>query len=227
MLVNAQSRVSLVTVIIWLWVSVAAIGGLAKSLSASDEHGTLRVLALGDSLTAGYGLGPGDGFVPQLDDWLNAASDTHITVTNGGVSGDTSAGGRARLDWALAPFGDIGPDLVIVELGANDGLRGIDPQLTRANLDAILAALTDKGVKILIAGMLAPPNLGAAYAADFNPIFADLAESYGAFFYPFFLDGVAADPALNQPDGIHPTAEGVSIIVDKLGPVVLAALQHE
>ncbi len=223
MLVNSQSRSFLCTALLILWVSFAT-GGVS---SATDEQGTLDILAFGDSLTAGYGLGPGEGFVPQLNDWLNAHSDIHIEVTNGGVSGDTSAGGRARLDWALAPFGAAGPDLVILELGANDGLRGINPSLTRENLTAIMDTLEDRDIPVLIAGMLAPPNLGPDYADGFNPIFRDLADMYRASFYPFFLDGVAADPALNQSDGIHPTAEGVSIIVEKLGPLVLRAVLSE
>lgn len=184
----------------------------------------IQILAFGDSLTAGYGLGPGEGFVPQLEAWLDQHIERPVTVTNGGVSGDTSSGGRARLDWGLAPYGDAGPDLVILELGANDGLRGINPALTRTNMTAILETLTGRNIPVLLAGMLAPPNLGPDYRAAFDPIYPELATEYGVPLYPFFLDGVAADPALNQADGIHPTAEGVAIIVEKLGPLVLAAL---
>lgn len=193
-----------------------------KSASEKSVSGK-SVMALGDSLTAGYGLPTGDGFVPQLSAWLNARSKTPIRVVNAGVSGDTSSGGRARLAWSLAGVGGT-PDLVILELGANDSLRGINPDVTRENLDAIVKSLQEKGIAVLIAGMMAPPNMGPDYAAQFNPIYPGLAARYDLPLYPFFLEGVAADPALNQADGIHPTKEGVAIIVDKMGPVILSAL---
>lgn len=173
----------------------------------------LKILALGDSLTAGYGLPPGQGFVPQLQKALKAAG-VAAEVQDGGVSGDTTAGGLARLDWLLADD----PQLVIVELGANDALRGLDPGQAKANLGAILAKLTSQHRAVLLAGMLAPPNLGTDYGTAFNAIYPDLAKQYGVVLYPFFLDGVAADPALNQADGLHPTAEGVAIIVKRLMP---------
>jgi acyl-CoA thioesterase I len=180
---------------------------------ASAEAAPVKILALGDSLTAGFGLPPGQGFVPQLQKALKD-SGIDAEVQDGGVSGDTTAGGLARLDWALAE----NPKVVVVELGANDALRGLDPAQARSNLSAILAKLTAQHRGVLLAGMLAPPNLGSDYGAAFNAIYPDLARQYGVVLYPFFLDGVAANPALNQPDGLHPTAEGVAIIVKRLLP---------
>ena len=180
---------------------------------ASAEAAPVKILALGDSLTAGFGLPPGQGFVPQLQKALKD-SGIDAEVQDGGVSGDTTAGGLARLDWALAE----NPQVVIVELGANDALRGLDPAQARSNLSAILAKLTAQHRGVILAGMLAPPNLGSDYGAAFNAIYPDLARQYGIVLYPFFLDGVAADPALNQPDGLHPTAQGVAIIVKRLLP---------
>ncbi|OEJ64136.1 arylesterase [Magnetovibrio blakemorei] len=178
------------------------------------------ILALGDSLTAGYGLAQSDAFPVQLQAALRDSGLPDVVVINGGVSGDTSAGGRARLDWLLAePV-----DLVIVELGANDGLRGLDPAETRRNLDAILAKLTGRGILVLLSGMLAPPNLGEDYGVAFNSIYPDLAQKYGVALDPFFLQGVATVEALNQADGIHPNAQGVAIIVKRLVPPVVNLL---
>jgi acyl-CoA thioesterase-1 len=177
------------------------------------------IVAFGDSLSAGYGLADAESFPVQLERALQE-SGLSATVVNSGVSGDTTAGGRARLAWSIPPEAD----LVILELGANDGLRGIDPAETEANLDAMLAALAARDTKVLFAGMLAPPNLGRDYGAAFNAAFPRLAEKYNVAFYPFFLDGVAADPTLNQRDGIHPNAEGVARIVDRITPYVLTAL---
>jgi acyl-CoA thioesterase I len=194
--------------------------GLTLFGRAQAERPPIRVLALGDSLTAGYGLPAGEGFVAQLQAALRSQG-RRVVVQDAGVSGDTSAGGLARLDWALAEA----PAAAIVELGGNDGLRGLPPAATRANLAAILDQLTGKGVPVLLAGMLAPPNLGAAYGEEFAAVFRDLAEGRpGVVFYPFFLDGVAGDPALNQPDGIHPNAAGVRVIVGRLLPAVEALL---
>jgi acyl-CoA thioesterase-1 len=137
-------------------------------------------------------------------------------VLDAGVSGDTSSGGLARLDWSLDPA----TDAVIVELGANDALRGIDPAITEQSLDSILANLADRQLPTLLAGMVAPPNMGQAYADAFNPIYARLADNYDVVFYPFFLDGVVANPSLNLPDGIHPTAEGIGLIVERILPYV-------
>jgi len=177
------------------------------------------ILALGDSLTAGYGLPPGKAFPAQLQEAL-ADHGINAKVINGGVSGDTSAGGLARLDWLL---GDR-PDLVVVELGANDGLRGLDPAMTQDNLDRIITRIRETGAHVLLTGMVAPPNLGEAYGERFSSLYPALAEKHGTAFYPFFLDGVAMDPALNQADGIHPTAEGVAVIVERMLPVVIGGL---
>ncbi len=177
------------------------------------------IVALGDSLTAGFGLPAEDGFTTRLEAALRAAG-VDARVVNAGVSGDTSAGGRSRLDWVLADA----PDLVIVELGGNDALRGLDPAMTYANLDDILARMRARGIDVLLAGMLAPPNLGRDYGDAFSAIFPRLAAKHGVALYPFFLDGVAAVSDLNQPDGIHPNAEGVEVIVDAIIPHVLRAL---
>lgn len=176
---------------------------------------TVRLLALGDSLTAGYGLSQGKGFTDQLGDALTAAGED-VTIINGGVSGDTTAGGAGRLGWLLSDR----PDAAIVELGANDALRGIDPADTRRNLVKILDELEAAGIPVLLAGMLAPPNLGREYGEAFNSIYPDLAASRDILFYPFFLEGVAAEPQLNQQDGIHPNAEGVALVVKQMLPKV-------
>jgi len=184
--------------------------------SVAAQGKPLTILAFGDSLVAGFGLGNRDGFTAKLEMALKAKG-IEARVINGGLSGDTSAGGLARLDWALEPK----PDFAIVELGANDGLRGLDPAQTRANLDAILGKLKAKGVPVLFAGMYAPPNMGPDYGKAFNALYPELAKKHGVAFYPFFLDGVAADASLNQPDGIHPNAKGVDIIVERILPHVL------
>jgi acyl-CoA thioesterase-1 len=175
----------------------------------------VRLLVLGDSLAAGYGLPHAEGFQAQLAAALAKAGHP-VTIIDGAVSGDTTAGGRARLDWVLAD----GADAAIVELGGNDGLRAIDPADTEANLTAILDALAARGVKVLLCGMLAPPNLGPDYDAAFKAVFARLGARPGILFDPFFLQGIAGDPALNQPDGIHPNAEGVRRNVARLLPLV-------
>ena len=180
----------------------------------------VRILAFGDSLTAGFGLSQEDGFAAQLDRAL-AQAGVEAEVINGGVSGDTTAGGLARLDWALADD----PDLVILELGANDGLRGLDPAETRANLDAMLTRLRESDVPVLLAGMLAPPNLGPEFGKAFNAVYPELAERHDVALFPFFLDGVATDPALNQPDGIHPNRAGVAVIVDRILPHLLPLIE--
>jgi acyl-CoA thioesterase-1 len=187
--------------------------------SVAAEGKPLTILAFGDSLVAGFGLGSRDGFTAKLEAALKAKG-INARVVNAGLSGDTSAGGLARLDWALEPK----PDFAIVELGANDGLRGLDPAQTRANLDAILTKLKAKGVPALFAGMYAPPNMGPDYGKAFNALYPDLAKKHGVAFYPFFLEGVAADAALNQPDGIHPNAKGVDIIVARILPHVLTMI---
>lgn len=181
--------------------------------STPDQNNV--IVALGDSLTAGYGL-PGDAAFPvQLEKALKAKG-LNWRIDNAGVSGDTMSGGRDRIDWSV-PDGTRG---VILELGANDALRGLDPAVTRAALEDILKKLKARKIPVLLAGMKAPPNMGADYAAKFDAIYPELAEKYGATLYPFFLDGVAADAKLNLPDGIHPTAEGVRVIVGRMLPVV-------
>ena len=183
---------------------------------ASAQSGScdaVKITAFGDSLTAGYGLNPGEGFPEQLQAKLNADG-LPVEIINAGVSGDTTTGGLARLDWSLSQK----TDAVILELGANDALRGISPALTRKNLDAMIVALKGKGLEVVLAGMLAPPNMGPAYGEEFNRIYSELSEKHGIILYPFFLDGVAADASLNQAGGIHPTKEGIAVIVDKFAP---------
>lgn len=185
----------------------------------AQEPREIRIVALGDSLTAGYQLPPADAFPVKLQAALRAGG-RRVSVENAGVSGDTSTGGLERLDWAVAE----GTDLVILELGANDALRGIAPAITRRNLDEIVTRLKARGIAVLLAGMLAPPNMGAAYGAEFNRIFPELAEKHGVPLYPFFLDGIAATPALNLADGMHPNGRGVDIIVQRILPLVEAAV---
>jgi acyl-CoA thioesterase-1 len=179
----------------------------------------LRLLVLGDSLGAGYGLAHDEAFQAQLIKALRADGQD-VTLLDGAVSGDTTAGGLARLDWAL---GD-GADAAIVELGGNDGLRGIDPKDTEANLTAILDRLQAKHIKVLLSGMYAPPNLGEEYDREFRAVFARLGTRPGILFDPFFLEGVAGNPALNQADHIHPNPEGVRRIVARLLPLVVRLL---
>lgn len=181
------------------------------------------IWAFGDSLTAGYGLPPGQGFTQQLQAALRAQG-IAATVRNGGVAGDTAAQGRARLRWGLRGLGRA-PDLVIVELGANDMLRGLPVAEARANLDAILAELGRRHIPVLLAGMRAAPNLGPDYVRGFDAIYPALARAHRVALYPFFLDGVAAHPALIQADGLHPNARGVAVIVRRLLPVVRRELR--
>ena len=195
----------------------------AFSVGAQEQSagGPVRILALGDSLTAGYGLPAQDGFVAQLGDAL-AAAGHDVVMIDAGVSGDTTAGGLSRLDWALAG----GADVAIIELGANDALRGIDPASSRANLDGILAALGGRGIPALLAGIYAPRNLGPEYVAAFDAMYPELAAEHDAILYPFFLEGVAADPTLNHGDGIHPNPRGVVIIVENMLPDVIALIER-
>lgn len=179
----------------------------------------IKLVVLGDSLSAGLGLPAQEAFPAKLQKALQT-KDIAIDITNAGVSGDTSSGGRDRLDWSVPD----GTDGVIVELGANDALRGIDPDLTRAALSDIVQRLQARKIPVMLCGMLAPPNYGADYATRFNSIYPDLAKKFDVPLYPFFLDGVAADAKLNQADGIHPTAAGVDIIVGQIVPKVEAFL---
>ncbi|NIJ07577.1 acyl-CoA thioesterase-1 [Sphingomonas vulcanisoli] len=181
------------------------------------------IWAFGDSLTAGYGLPPADGFPVRLEQALRK-SGIAATVRNGGIAGDTVAQGRARLAWGLRGLGKK-PDLVIVELGANDMLRGLPPAAADKNLDLILAELKRRQIRVLVVGMKAAPNLGEEYRRGFESIFPRLARKYRDPLYPFFLDGVAADPRLIQADGRHPNARGVDIVVARILPAVQAALR--
>ncbi len=180
----------------------------------------LKIMAFGDSLLAGYGLSSDADNIPsQLEKRLKA--DGHdVKLINAAVSGDTTTDGLARLDWSLADK----PDMVLLELGSNDALRGQDPEKTRANLDQILARLMAANIPVLLCGMLAPRNLGPAYIAKFDPIYPDLAKKYDVPLYPFILDGVALDNSLNQADGMHPNKDGVLVIVKRLAPAVEKAL---
>lgn len=210
------------------WMRYGAIGAivhlLVPGLSAAPTAAPAAPLiwALGDSLTAGYGLPPHDGFPVQLERALRKAG-VPATVRNGGIAGDTAAQGRARLAWGLRGLG-AKPDLVLVELGANDMLRGQPPSVTAANLDRILAELHRRQIPVLILGMKAAPNLGADYRQAFDALYPRLARRHGDRLYPFFLDGVAGHAALIQSDGHHPNAQGVDVIVRRMLPAVCAAL---
>lgn len=199
-------------------VLMLALMTMAKPASA-DATKPVKLVVLGDSLSAGLGLPGQEAFPIKLQKALQAKG-IAVDMTNAGVSGDTSSGGRDRLDWSVPD----GTDGVIVELGANDALRGIDPDLTRAALTDIVARLKARKIPVMLCGMLAPPNYGAEYAARFNSIYPDLAKTFDVPLYPFFLDGVAADAKLNQADGIHPTAAGVDMIVGRIMPTVEAFL---
>jgi acyl-CoA thioesterase-1 len=207
----------------------AAVLALNLALTAAalaQAEGAPRVLALGDSLTAGYGLPQGEGFVPELQGWLDE-NGVAARLVNAGVSGDTTAGGLARLDWALAE----GADAAIVALGGNDMLRGLPPEVARANLDGILGALAARGIPALLIGIEAPGNYGPAYKAAFDGLYADLAAEHDALLEPSFLAPLTEAAPLEQavrrymqPDGIHPNAEGVEVIVDAFGPRVAELL---
>ena len=195
------------------------LAGLATVLAGAGMQAraeTLRILMLGDSLTAGYGLASGDALPVRLEAALRDRG-LDVQVLNAGVSGDTTAGGLARLDWALADL----PHAVIVALGANDALRAIDPAVTRSNLDRLLRTLSERRLPALLAGMLAPRNLGTDYGERFDGIYPELAKHHGALLYPFLLDGVATVSELNQEDGLHPNAAGVEVIVERILPSVL------
>ncbi len=192
----------------------AAIASLPGAPAVSADR-LVNIVALGDSLVAGYGLPGQDAFPVKLERVL-VGKGIAVKIANAGLSGDTASGGLSRLDWSVPN----GTDAVILELGANDALRGIDPQITRKALDAILRRLQDRKIPVLLCGMLAPPNLGPEYGRAFNSIYPDLAARYGALLYPFFLAGVATYAKLTQPDGLHPAAAGVDVIVEKITPLV-------
>jgi acyl-CoA thioesterase I len=205
--------------------SIAAALLSISLIGASPPAERPLVLAFGDSLTAGYGLDQGLGFVPQLQATLRRHG-IAATVVDGGVSGDTSEAGKARLGWTLDGLARK-PDLVILELGANDMLRGLDPSLTEKNLDAMLAELGRRRIKVLVAGMRGAPNLDPAYVSRFDAIFPALARRRGVALYPFFLEGVAAQQGMQQPDGMHPTFAGVKRIVIGIAPVVKRELGRD
>ncbi|WP_296514881.1 arylesterase [Rhodopseudomonas sp.] len=197
---------------------MAAAPAVADSAAAAPTR-PIKLVVLGDSLSAGYGLPAAAAFPVRLQKALKS-NGRETEIINAGVSGDTASGGLGRLDWSVP----ADTEAVILELGANDALRGTDPKVTRAALDEILKRLKSRNIKVLLCGMLAPPNYGADYAAQFNAIYPDLAKTYAVPLYPFFLDGVATIANLNQADGLHPTAEGVDTVVNNILPTVEAFL---
>ena len=215
-------HVGMLAALINLTIGLAMLFGVPAAHAANQEAGRkIHIVAFGDSLTAGFGLNPGQGFPDVLQMALKARGH-NVEVINAGVSGDTTAAGLARLDWAVGEEADA----VIVELGANDALRGQPPAQTRANLDTILTRLGARGLPILVAGMRSPENWGSDYRDRFDAIFADLAAKHGALLYPFFLAGVATDPKLNLPDGLHPNQRGIAIIVEGILPKVEALIDR-
>jgi acyl-CoA thioesterase-1 len=199
----------------WLALPLASPPAMAQPADSTQGQ-ACRIAVLGDSLTAAYGLSVNEGFPARLQAALRAQG-RDCAVIDAGVSGDTSAGGLTRMDWVLADK----PTHLIIELGANDGLRALPVEQLEQNLDGIIAKAMAANVPVLLTGMLAPPNLGAAYGKAFAKVYKDLAERHDVPLYPFFLEGVAGDRLLNQPDGIHPTAEGVEIIVTRIVPTVI------
>lgn len=197
----------------FLRAAAVAVSFVAAVLPAHADP--VRVVGLGDSLMAGYGLGPGEAFPDRLQAAL-AAKGHDVVIDNAGVSGDTSSGGLARLDWSVPD----GTKIVVLELGANDMLRGIEPAITESNLDVMVSRLKERGISVLLAGMRAAPNLGPEFAAQFDPIYERIAEKHGVALMPFFLDGVAADPRYLLADGMHPNASGVDVMVERALPFV-------
>lgn len=213
------------SVLLWgiTWAAALIIICPARGACAGTET---HILAFGDSLTAGYNLPPSKSFAAQLEqrllDQRLPDQGRRVRVTNAGLSGDTTSGGRARLGWSLQDK----PDLVILELGANDGLRGLDPVTMRENLEAMIKECQQAGARIILAGMRAPVNWGEAYRQEFEQVFPELAEKHGLPLYPFFLDGVIGNQALLLDDGLHPNADGVGRIVDGILPLVLEQLDE-
>jgi acyl-CoA thioesterase I len=205
--------------ILVLAIASVTMGTASAETPAVKMTKPIKVVVLGDSLSAGLGLPASSAFPVRLQKSLKFKG-VEVDMVNAGVSGDTSSGGRDRLDWSVAE----GTEAVILELGANDALRGIDPKVTRAALSDILTRLKARGIAVLLCGMVAPPNYGSDYSARFNAIYPDLAKSFNVPLYPFFLEGVAADARLNQADGLHPTAAGVDMIVKNILPTVEAFL---
>ncbi len=200
--------------------SLVAIGWILFATNLSMAADPIRIVAFGDSLSAGYELPDNEGFPKQLEAALKAKG-FDVVVENSAVSGDTSTGGLERLDWSIAD----GTKLVVLELGANDALRGIDPALTRSNIDAMITRLKQRNIKVVLAGMLAPPNMGEAYAKPFNAIYPELAAQHQIPLYPFFMDGVITEPELKLNDGLHPNGKGVAVIVAGILPVIEPELQ--
>jgi acyl-CoA thioesterase I len=195
------------------------IGWITAAIGVSRAE-PMRIVAFGDSLSAGYELPENEGFPKQLEAALKAKG-LDVIVENSAVSGDTSSGGLERLDWSIAD----GTTLVVIELGANDALRGIDPALTRSNIDAMITRLKARNIKVVLAGMLAPPNMGEAYAKPFNAIYPELAAQHQTALYPFFMDGVITKSDLKLSDGLHPNAKGVAVIVSGILPIIESELK--
>lgn len=216
--VEGQWRIFVHMLVLSLLFFGLAPPALAQTAAAQGVK-PIKMVVLGDSLSAGHGLSGAAAFPVRLQKALKS-SGIDVNMINAGVSGDTSSGGRDRLDWSVPE----GTEAVIVELGANDALRGTDPKVTRQALSDIVARLKARKIAVLLCGMLAPPNYGSDYAARFNAIYPDLSKSFGVPLYPFFLEGVAGDSKLNQADGMHPTAEGVDVIVKNILPTVRAFL---
>jgi acyl-CoA thioesterase-1 len=202
--------------------TLALLTAVAGSAQATERN--IRILALGDSLTSGYGLPSGMAFPDVLERALKAQH-FDVTLINAGVAGDTSSDGLARLDWSLSDPKNA-PDAAIVELGANDALRGLPPAEMERNLDAILANLKARNIPVLLAGMKSPRNLGPAYATEYDAVFAKLSKKYGTLLYPFFLDGVALDRSLIQSDGLHPNSKGLDVVVKNITPLVEKLIQQ-
>jgi acyl-CoA thioesterase-1 len=202
-----------------LGLALLAAGTASAQVPAIVPAKPIKMVVLGDSLSAGLGLPASAAFPARLQKALKSKG-IEVDMINAGVSGDTTSGGRDRLDWSVP----AGTEAVIVELGANDALRGVDPKVTRSALTDILTRLKARGIAVLLCGMYAPPNYGSDYSARFNAIYPELAKSFGVPLYPFFLQGVATEAKLNQADGLHPTAEGVDMIVQNILPTVQAFL---
>jgi len=205
-----------IKIILCVLTLVLGFAGADAAPRAKPAAKPVKLLVLGDSLIQGYGLAPGQDFPAQLERALKVRG-MNVKVINGGVSGDTSAGGVARIAWSLTD----NPDAAIVEFGGNDALRGLAPTDTERNIGAILAALKARHIPVLLAGIKSPRNMGADYTKEFDAVFPALATKYEVLFYPFFLDGVAVNPALNQRDGIHPDEKGVAVIVQRMMPMVM------
>ena len=221
--VLVQSAATFFVAFMLLFVGFTDMAGAQTSPSNASTGRPLKLVAFGDSLSAGYNLPASAAFPAGLEKTLRQ-NGLAVEIVNAGVSGDTTQGGLERLDWSVPD----GTDGVILELGANDALRGVDPAVTRQNLEAIIARLTERKIPVLLAGMYAPRNLGEDFVKRFDAIYPELAKKHGLVLYPFFLDGIAGDRALNQADGLHPTADGVTVIVRTILPTVerfIATLQ--